>query len=158
MSDNEQSGDEGAQVPPQNNASAIAIPGMQPPPQLQTISPGSWKSSKQQWQNYSVVAEYRVALFLHVLGPRFLDTFNGFIFQSDADKHDIAKVIEKFDRYVIVEINESYERYIFNKRCQTFLKTVKNTSFFRALFIMLSYSAFLVHNCRMCNSNCSNTF
>ena len=125
MSDNEQSGDEGAQVPPQNNAPAIAIPGLQPPPQLQTISPGSWKSWKQQWQNYSVVAnlgsqsgEYRVALFLHVLGPRFLDTFNGFIFQSDTDKHDIAKVIEKFDRYVIGEINESYERYIFNKRNQ----------------------------------------
>ena len=59
-----------------------------------------------------------MALFLHVLGPRFLDTFNGFIFQSDADKHDITKVIEKFDRYVIGEINESYERYIFNKRNQ----------------------------------------
>ena len=39
----------------------------------------------------------RLATFLHVAGPDALDKYNGFLFESEEDKANIEKVLEKFD-------------------------------------------------------------
>ena len=58
-------------------------------------------------------------MFFAHIGPKYLTTYNGFMFEHDGDKDILSKVIEQFDRgYAKGEINESYERYIFNQRDQ----------------------------------------
>ena len=85
----------------------------------------NWKSYKQQWQNYTIVAnlaaqpeEYQVALFLHCLGPDALRVYNGLPFESEEDKKTLSKIMEKLDEFAIGEVNETYERYVFNSRDQ----------------------------------------
>ena len=85
----------------------------------------NWKSYKQQWQNYTIVAnlptqpeEYQVALFLHCLGPDPLRVYNGLPFESEEDKKTLSKIMEKLDEFAIGEVNETYERYVFNSRNQ----------------------------------------
>ena len=97
------------------------IPGLKPPPHLQSLSPKEWKLWKQQWLNYALLAnltsytgEYQVALLLHTMGPKYLEIFSSFENQTN----DIKAVIKQFEAYAIGETNESYERYIFNQRKQ----------------------------------------
>ena len=85
----------------------------------------NWKSYKQQWQNYTIVAnlaaqpeEYQVALFLHCLGPDALRVYNGLPFESEEDKKTLSKIMDKLDEFAIGEVNETYERYVFNSRDQ----------------------------------------
>ena len=51
-----------------------------------------------------------------------LDIFDGLSFDTEADRQDINrvinKVLKKLEAYCIVETNETYERYVFNKRDQ----------------------------------------
>lgn len=85
----------------------------------------NWKTYKQQWQNYAIVAnlaaqpeEYQVALFLHCLGTDALRIYNGLSFATEEDKKKLSKIMEKLDEYAIGEVNETYERYVFNSRDQ----------------------------------------
>ena len=51
--------------------------------------------------------------------PTFLQpSFDGLSFDTEADRQDINKVLEKLEAYCIGETNETYERYVFNKRDQ----------------------------------------
>ena len=82
-------------------------------------------SFKQVWKNYSIITnfnaqseEYRVALFLHCIGPEALTIYNDLQFANDEERGSLATIIEKFDEFTIGEVNETYERYIFNGRNQ----------------------------------------
>ena len=85
----------------------------------------NWKQFKQVWKNYSIITnlsaqsdEYRVALFLHCIGPEALKIYNGMQFANDEERGSLATILEKFDEFTIREVNETYERYIFNGRNQ----------------------------------------
>ena len=64
------------------------IQGIQPPTGLNLAAKNkavNWKVYKQQWENYSIVAqldkqteEYRVALFLYSIGPEAVKIYNSF--------------------------------------------------------------------------------
>ena len=61
---------------------------------------------------------YKVALFFHCIGVDALKIFNSFQFDSANDKNDLAKIIQKFDKFTIGELNETFESYTFNSRNQ----------------------------------------
>ena len=60
----------------------------------------------------------KVALFLHCLGAKALKVYNGLSFDSEDDRQNLSKILEKFDECAIGEVNETYERYVFNSRNQ----------------------------------------
>ncbi|XP_011664712.2 uncharacterized protein K02A2.6-like [Strongylocentrotus purpuratus] len=106
------------------------VSGIRPPPQL-TINRGvieGWKTWRQMWTNYSVVAHldrqasvYQTALFLHTIGPLGLEIYNSFVFaNANGETSNLDEIIEAFERYAVGEKNETYEyeRYLFNKRQQ----------------------------------------
>ena len=85
----------------------------------------NWKTYKQQWQNYAIVAnlhtqpeEYQVTLFLNCLGTDALHVYNGLSFTTEEDKKKLSKIMEKLDKFVIGQVNQTYERYVFNSRDQ----------------------------------------
>ena len=67
---------------------------------------------------------YKVALFLHYIGVEALKIFNGFQFDCPEDKHNLVKIMEKFDEFTIGELNETFERYTFNSRNQSENETI----------------------------------
>ena len=106
---------------------APLVQGITPPKPLNTTGNivDDWKEFKQVWENYSIITSlntqsepYRVALFLHCLGPDALKIYNGMQFANEVDKKTLSKIIEKFDEFTIGEVNETYERYVFNGRNQ----------------------------------------
>ena len=106
---------------------APLVQGITPPKTLNTTGNivDDWKEFKQVWENYSIITSlntqsepYRVALFLHCLGPDALKIYNGMQFANEVDKKTLSKIIEKFDEFTIGEVNETYERYVFNGRNQ----------------------------------------
>ncbi|CAB4018404.1 Hypothetical predicted protein, partial [Paramuricea clavata] len=85
----------------------------------------NWKNYKQVWQNYAIITnlkaqteQYRVALFLHCIGPEALKVYNGMQFADETERNTLASIHKKFDEFTIGEVNETYERYIFNGRNQ----------------------------------------
>ena len=91
----------------------------------------NWKSFKQQWSNYAVITNihqqpeaYKVALFLHCIGPEALKIFNGMSFDNAQEREQLATIIKKFDEFTIGETNETYERYVFNSRNQSPEETI----------------------------------
>ena len=103
------------------------IQGIHPPAQLNTKSniAENWKTFKQSWQNYSIIMNidnqpeaYKVALFLHCIGPEAMKIYNGMSFESPEAKGTLSTIIDKFDQFTIGETNETYERYVFNSRNQ----------------------------------------
>lgn len=122
-------------MPPPTD-SAEQNDGQSPPPIIQGIQPPkglnltaknkavNWKVYKQQWENYSIVAqlakqteEYRVALFLYSIGPEAVKIYNSFDL-SDENRKKLSEIIKGFDNFAIGETNETYERYVFNSRDQ----------------------------------------
>ena len=108
-------------------ASAPLLQGITPPKPLDVSGnvADNWKQFKQVWKNYSIITnlstqseEYRVALFLHCIGPEALKIYNGMQFANDEERGSLATILEKFDEFTIGEVNETYERYIFNGRNQ----------------------------------------
>ena len=106
---------------------APLIQGIMPPKPLDTTTniTENWKQFKQIWENYAIIMnltaqteQYRVALFLHCLGPDAMKIYNGMQFANETDRRNLSKIIEKFDEFTIGEVNETYERYIFNGRNQ----------------------------------------
>jgi len=105
-----------------------SISGIHPPSPLETKFniAENWKTFKQSWGNYSIIMNidtqpepYKVALFLHCIGPEAMKIYNGLPFASAEQKGTLADIIAMFDQYTIGETNETYERYVFNSRNQT---------------------------------------
>ena len=85
----------------------------------------NWKKFRRIWENYEIAmhlnkqdSSLRVATLLSCIGSNILDIFDGLLFDSEANRQDINKVLEKLEAYCIGETNETYERYVFNKRDQ----------------------------------------
>ena len=85
----------------------------------------NWKKFRRIWENYEIAthlnkqeSSLRVATLLSCIGSDVLDIFDGLSFDTEADRQDINKVLEKLEAYCIGETNETYERYVFNKRDQ----------------------------------------
>ncbi|KAK3734824.1 hypothetical protein QZH41_002402 [Actinostola sp. cb2023] len=99
------------------------LQGITPPNKLEVLDQDklveNWKTFKQMWQNYTVITnlrsqteEYRIALFLHCIGPDALRVYNGFDFATEEEQKSLENVIQKFDQYAIgAELNETYERF-----------------------------------------------
>ena len=103
------------------------LPGIKPPGKLdiRTNAADNWKTYKQTWQNYAIITNldaqpeaYKVALFLHCIGPEALKVYNGLAFATEEESKSLTKIFEMFDLHTIGEINETYERYNFNCRNQ----------------------------------------
>lgn len=101
--------------------------GIHPPLPLNTSSniAENWKTFKQSWDNYAIIMdidkrpeEYKVALFLHCIGPDAQKIFNGLHFDTPEQKGNLKDIITKFNQFAIGETNETYERYVFNSRNQ----------------------------------------
>ena len=77
--------------------------GIQPPTGLKLSAKDkaiNWKVYKQQWENYSIVAqldkqteEYRVALFLYSVGPDAVKIYNSFDL-SDENRRKLSEIIK----------------------------------------------------------------
>ena len=116
----------GASAPPMINVS--------PPPPLRAsgsdIVP-EWNMFKTMYQNYRIIAqlerhspEYQQAIFLHSIGPKGIEMFNGLSFGPTENKLEVDLIIKKLDDVIIGETNVIYERYVFNNRKQTQGETV----------------------------------
>lgn len=127
MSDSEETA---PPLPSQQSIVMQAVPliqGIMPPKPLDTTTniTENWKQFKQIWENYAIITnltaqteQYRVALFLHCLGPDAMKIYNGMQFANETDRRNLSKIFEKFDEFTIGEVNETYEPYIFNGRNQ----------------------------------------
>ena len=85
----------------------------------------NWKTFRRIWESYEIAthlnkqgSSLRVATLLSCIGSDVLDIFDGLSFDTEADRQDITKVLEKLEAYCIGETNETYERYVFNTRDQ----------------------------------------
>ena len=111
------------------SAAPIAFPmqGIHPPSHLDVKEniAENWKTFKQAWSNYAIIMNihqqletFKVALFLHCIGPEALKIFNGMSFDNAQEKEKLENILKKFDEFTIGETNETYERYMFNSRNQ----------------------------------------
>ena len=89
-----------------------------------------WKRFSSQWRNYEVATELtdkpmkkRTAIFLACIGTEAYELFQSMEFAAAADREDLDKVVEAFQRHCIGEVNVTYERYIFNRRMQDVAET-----------------------------------
>ncbi|KAG1652083.1 Organic cation transporter 1 [Nymphon striatum] len=80
-----------------------------------------FSSKNRVWENYEIASglnekelKLRTATFLTCVGPEALDVYDGFAFDSDADKQNIDKIIQKFEIFCVGKTNETFERYNFN--------------------------------------------
>ena len=114
----------------------MQMQGIAPPKPLDLSSASTidnWKTWKQMWENYSIVAginrqpeHFKIALFLHSIGPDALKVYNIFVYTEAENRDDIKTIIKKFDDFIIGESNEIYERYLFNKRSQESTESIEN--------------------------------
>lgn len=91
----------------------------------------NWKKFERVWENYEVATglqskpkELRTATLLTCIGSEALEIYDGLTFDTDVDKKDIDKVLEKFKVFCIGQTNEIYERFMFNKRDQAKGETI----------------------------------
>ena len=59
---------------------------------------------------------FHIALEPKKKKTRGLKIYNGFQFESEADRKNFDKVLDKFDESTLGQTNETYERYVFNSR------------------------------------------
>ncbi|KAG1661281.1 hypothetical protein GQR58_021516 [Nymphon striatum] len=101
-----------------SHASFIPFP---PKLELDGNASSNWKKFCRVWENYEIASglnekelKLRTATFLTCVGPEALDVYDGFAFDSDADKQNIDKIIQKFEIFCVGKTNETFERYNFN--------------------------------------------
>ncbi|KAK2571302.1 hypothetical protein P5673_003882 [Acropora cervicornis] len=89
--------------------------GLKPPGKLHTTGSlaESWKAYKQ--KNIKS-RSFHIALEPKKKKTRGLKIYNGFQFESEADRKNFDKVLDKFDESTLGQTNETYERYVFNSR------------------------------------------
>ena len=85
----------------------------------------NWKQWKQVWSACELVTrlneqtdEYRVASVITCIGPKALTIHNGLPFQSEAEKKNLARILELRESYCFGKTNIIYERFRFNNRDQ----------------------------------------
>ncbi|CAB4002703.1 Hypothetical predicted protein, partial [Paramuricea clavata] len=103
----------------------VQLTGISPPKPLRMVGDNLaeiWRLWKQQWENYAIVAQlderpekFRVAMFLHAVGPEGLKAYNTMTFE---DEPTLQSILSNFEQLAIGTLNETYERYIFNRRNQ----------------------------------------
>ena len=103
----------------------VQLTGISPPKPLRMVGDNLaeiWRLWKQQWENYAIVAQlderpekFRVAMFLHAVGPEGLKAYNTMTFEGEPT---LQSILSNFKQLAIGTLNETYERYIFNRRNQ----------------------------------------
>ena len=97
------------------------------PPKLETKRnlAENWKIWKQIWESYEIVSNlvkqediYRVATFITCIGANALEIYNGLLFESEAHRKNMAKIMELMEKHCIGTTNVTYERYKFNNQNQ----------------------------------------
>ncbi|XP_034086217.1 uncharacterized protein LOC117555439 [Gymnodraco acuticeps] len=85
----------------------------------------NWRTFKQQFQLYITAMGLetkpdarKVALLLTIAGPQAIEVYNTFVYEEQADKDKLDKVLEKCDGHCSPRKNETYERYVFRSRVQ----------------------------------------
>ena len=61
---------------------------------------------------------YRVATFVTCIGADTLRIYNSLLFDNEAEKSDMDKVLGMMEKYCLGETNVTYERFIFNQTTQ----------------------------------------
>ena len=86
------SGTAAGQAEPLPNPANALLHGIQPPGKLNITTGPIAETWKQVWQNYSVIAslatteDFRVALFLHCIGPDALKVYTGLPFATEDER------------------------------------------------------------------------
>lgn len=77
----------------------VTLAGIKPPSNLNLKDniTENWKSYKQRWENYAIVANlaaqperFKTALFLHCLGEEALKVYNGLSFELEEDRQNLS--------------------------------------------------------------------
>jgi len=78
-----------------------------------------WKRFRGMWENYvfatnlaEETAARRAAIFLACIGVDAYELFQNLEFAAEADRKDIDKIIEAFEKHCVGETNVTYKRYI----------------------------------------------
>ena len=99
----------------------------------------NWRDWQQVWNFYEIVArlnsqtdDYRLATFITCIEHAGLSIYNSLPFANNAEKRDMAKVLELMEAHCIGERSVTYERFVMDRRQQqsgetfdTFLTVVK---------------------------------
>ncbi len=106
----------------------VQLTGIMPPKPLRMVGDNlvevwsQWRLWRQQWENYAIVAQlddrpekFRVAMFLHAVGPEGLKAYNTMTFEGEPT---LQNIILNFNQLAVGTLNETYERYMFNRRNQ----------------------------------------
>ena len=86
----------------------------------------NWKKFKRQFENYVIASrldkeeseEYKVAVFLAIVGEEAHDVVDNLKFEAEADAKKLDKVMEKLEEYFVGDTHEAYESYRFHLRRQ----------------------------------------
>ena len=91
----------------------------------------AWSLFKQKWTNFEIATglkekeeDTRLATLLSIIGDEALEAYNGFQWDTDADKLKIEKVLDNFEKYCNPKRNVPFERYVFNSRFQKSGETI----------------------------------
>ena len=96
-----------------------------PPLKMQGDISKNWKLWKQMWDAHATLTDlqtkpmgYQVAKFITTIGPDALEIHNSLPFENEADKNDMEKILDQWQRHCVAATNVIFERYTFNKRIQ----------------------------------------
>ncbi|XP_062516385.1 uncharacterized protein K02A2.6-like [Corticium candelabrum] len=85
----------------------------------------NWREWSQLWRSYETVTrmtsqpdEYRLASFITCIGRAGLRIYNSLPFAEEAEKTDMARVIELMEAHCVGEANVTYERFVLDQRRQ----------------------------------------
>ena len=93
-----------------------------PPEQLNLESGNlaeNWRTWRHRFEVFSIASglsekseRVQVATLLHVAGPKALEVYNAFTWDSEGDEHKIGKILEKFETYCKPRKNVTMETEI----------------------------------------------
>jgi hypothetical protein len=97
----------------------------------------NWKKFKRTWDNSEIASgisgkdtKLRTATLLTCVGAETMDIFDGFAYDNEDDKKNIAKVIEKFEAFCIGKTNETLRdtlsTYVLNRKVKRSMRMCLN--------------------------------
>ena len=97
----------------------------------------NWKTFKRKWDNYEIASglsgkdtKLRTATLLTCVGAETMAIFDGFAYDNEDDKKNIAKVIEKFEAFCIGKTNETLRdtlsTYVLNRKVKRSMRMCLN--------------------------------
>ena len=105
-----------------------------PPEQLNLDSGNlaeNWRQWRQRFEVFSLASglsekseAVRSATLLHVAGPKALEVYNAFTWETEGDDKKVNKILEKFQTYCKPRKNITWERHVFNTRSQQVNETI----------------------------------